>query len=191
MGGQKMCEEIWKAIAGFDGFYEVSSLGVVRSIERKVLRKDGRLTTVKAKLLSAAPDFYGYPRVSLRGDGKSHQQKVHRLVADAFLVAPPGIVGTTKNAFCINHKDGNKLNNCVKNLEWVRTSENYTHAMENGLICNKGSKNGQAKLTERDVIQVRREYANGTTQMDISHKYGVSRANISMVVNRRRFAHVD
>ena len=186
-----MNTEIWKPITGFEGLYEVSSQGRVKSIKRRVKRKDNRTVTFGGLFLNAHPDHYGYRRVTLRRDGESHQQKVHRLVADAFLDAPAGRVGTETGCFCINHKNGNKLDNALENLEWVQVAENYAHAIKTGLLCNKGSKNGQSKLTETDAVKIRHDYDSGAQRhIDLANAYGVSRTAISNVISRRTFAHV-
>lgn len=111
-----MAVEIWKPVVGFEGLYEVSNQGRVKSIPRK--RCKGNV--LKPHIVK------GYEYVHLSKDGKAKYLKVHRLVADAFL---PEIQGKSY----VNHIDGNKTNNSVKNLEWCTASENLKHARENGL----------------------------------------------------------
>lgn len=122
-------EEIWEDIEGYEGLYQVSNLGRVRSLDRKIYQdKDGSTYSrlIKGKVLKYNYDKQGYTLVHLCSDGKRSCKKVHRLVAKSFI----------KNGYgkeYINHKDGNKKNNSVNNLEWVTPSENNIHAYKIGL----------------------------------------------------------
>ena len=115
--------EIWKPIKGYEWIYEVSNLGRVKRLETLVKNKNG-YRLVKEKILNIPS--YIYQTVFL-SNGKVKQHYVHRLVATAFIENP-------LNKEQVNHKDGNKLNNNVSNLEWVTKAENQIHAIENGLI---------------------------------------------------------
>jgi hypothetical protein len=114
--------EIWHPCAGFETHYEVSNLGNVRSVERMV---NNRLNTGLRKspqrLLKAGKSKSGYLIVSFCVDGEKSNHTVHRLVARAF-------ISNESNKPQVNHKDGNKHNNHVENLEWVTVSENGLHA---------------------------------------------------------------
>ena len=107
--------EIWKPIAGYEGFYEVSSLGRVRSLPRVTASN-----ILKGRLLKPNITVYGYQQVKLCKHGTARQHKVHRLVANAFIPNP-------QNFPAINHKDWNTSNNTVENLEWCDTQYNNTH----------------------------------------------------------------
>ena len=108
--------EIWKDIPNYEGIYQVSSMGEIRSCDRI----DGRGHNIKGKILVQAPDKKGYKRISLFKDGIYHKLLVHRIVACSFL-------GENKN-LDINHKDGNTSNNILSNLEWCTRSENLRHS---------------------------------------------------------------
>jgi hypothetical protein len=126
--------EIWHPCAGFETHYEVSNLGNVRSIERMVNnRLNTGLRKSPQKLLKAGKSKSGYYIVSFCVDGVKSNQTVHRLVARAF-------IANELNKPQVNHKDGNKLNNHVDNLEWVTVSENGLHAYRTlGIFAwNKG-----------------------------------------------------
>lgn len=114
--------EIWHPCAGYETHYEVSNLGNVRSIERMV---NNRLNTGLRKspqrLLKAGKSKSGYLIVSFCVDGVKSNQTIHRLVARAFLP-------NESNKPQVNHKDGNKHNNHLDNIEWVTVSENGLHA---------------------------------------------------------------
>ena len=103
-------EEIWKPIKGYEGLYDVSSWGRIRSLNYYCKGKHEILK------LSAKPNTY--IKVGLRKDGMVRYYRVHRLVAEAFL--PPPMEGQTQ----VNHKDGNKQSNVVWNIEWVSPKQN-------------------------------------------------------------------
>lgn len=129
-------KETWKAIAGYEGFYEVSNLGNVRSLTRVVKGRNNTTRIIQGRLL--VPKIgNGYLRVSLcREDSKIKTISIHRLVASAFLL-------NANNLPQVNHIDGNKRNNRTDNLEWCTQSENMIHAYKNGL--EKPSGNGLEK----------------------------------------------
>ena len=115
-------EEIWKDIEGYEGLYQVSNLGRVRSLDRVVIRphpKDKHLCEykIKGRILVQLPLTSGYLFVHLHKEQMHIQATVHRLVAMAFVPNP-------HNYPCINHKDENKHNNFVSNLEWCTSSYN-------------------------------------------------------------------
>lgn len=128
---------VWSKIKGFDN-YSVSNSGLIRNDNRG---------TIKAQ----QTDKYGYKTASIYKDGKGHPQRVHRLVADAFLSNPD-------KKPQINHKDGDKTNNNVNNLEWVTCSENIGHAINKGLrhyvpsYGMKGKKNPNAGAKGKPVL---------------------------------------
>lgn len=118
--------EIWKDIEGYEGLYQVSNLGRVKSLERVVLRGNGRTLKVRERILKSAIQGTGYERIYLHDEGVKRGFYAHRLVAQAFLYRKDG-------ADEVNHKDGNKLNNESSNLEWVTGDENIDHAFKEGL----------------------------------------------------------
>lgn len=119
-----MNQEKWKPVAGFSGFYEVSDHGRIRSRER-VSATGRRLKSKTVALVLNGND--SYLRVNLRDHQGTHTVKlVHRIVAETFIDNP-------SHKPEVNHKDGNKRNNHVTNLEWCTPSENQQHALKNGL----------------------------------------------------------
>lgn len=120
--------EIWKDIEGFTG-YQVSNLGIVRSLDRTktVINHKGTWEhEFKGTVMKQQTDKYGYSRVMLHADSQQKNCKIHRLVAMAFLPNP-------ENKGTVNHKDGDKLNNTVDNLEWNTQAEQNIHAYKAGL----------------------------------------------------------
>ena len=128
--------EIWHPCAGYETHYEVSNYGNVRSIERMVAHEEGGLKRNPAKQLKAGKSKNGYLTVSFSVDSVKSNHSVHRLVARAF-------IPNESNKPQVNHKDGNKHNNHIDNLEWVTVSENGLHAYRvlGNTAWNKGKKN--------------------------------------------------
>ena len=125
-------QEIWKDIEFYEGYYQVSNLGNVKSLARTVpFRKSFRI--IQEKLLKVRKEKSGYQVVSFYINGVEIKKKVHRLVAEAF-------IENKKNKLQVNHIDGNKMNNFVNNLEWVTPSENIIHSYKNNLQAKKRPK---------------------------------------------------
>lgn len=120
-------QEIWKDIKGFEGYYQVSNLGRVKSLERYQQDKNGKNQHYKGKILKPAQNSKGYLRVELKNPNYSKRYFVHRLVAIHFVEnVNPEIY------LIINHIDNNPLNNCATNLEWTDYKGNTQHAIKNG-----------------------------------------------------------
>ena len=126
-------KEEWKDIKNYEGLYQVSNLGNVKSLERNKSNGKG-LVKIDEKILTQNITNWGYGNVALYKNGARKHHKVHRLVAEAFIPNP-------NNKEQINHIDGNKLNNNVNNLEWNTRIENMNHARINGLCGNNTDSN--------------------------------------------------
>lgn len=185
--------EIWKPVKGYEGLYEVSNCGNVRSIDRIVERAKGeRISKVryKGKNLSLIP--YGkkrnYLAVNLFDNTKRPEKRqktyyVHRLVAEAFIPNP-------ENKQDVNHIDGNPHNNSVENLEWNTRKENIAHAFRTGLTTLYGSNHPLSKLTEEQVKEIRTHYKKGEKgngYIAIAKKYGVSPELIRGIVRGEKW----
>lgn len=171
-------QEFFKDIPNYEGIYQVSNLGNVKSLDRKIYSNGKFHYTQKEKFLKHCKTNNGYLYVVLYKSLKQKHFNIHRLVAESFLL--------NKNQ-CVNHIDGNKLNNNISNLEWVTNSENHIHAYENGLKL-RGEKCTMSKLTEKDVIDIRNK--KGITHQEIANIYNVSRRCIGKIINKKTWKHI-
>lgn len=137
--------EEWRAVAGYEGIYEVSNLGRVLSLPR--ILTDGHRR--KGVMLALKDGDKGYISVALSHANKQEPIRVHILVARAFIPNPQDKPG-------VNHKFGNKSDNRAWMLEWATAKENSVHGFATGLIvAARGEQSGNAVLTEALVIEIR------------------------------------
>lgn len=154
--------ETWRPVVGHEGFYEVSNLGRIRSLERLVRCMGGHLRTQRESVLRPRIDCYGYARVDLRDDGKRRTVGVHRIVAEAFLGAPP-FAGAV-----VNHLDFDQTNNAAANLEWTTPAGNTRHSLAAGRMSGAGR-----KLTGHAVDEMRRRHLGGETIRALASEFGI------------------
>lgn len=184
-----MIGEVWKSLNGVvenGDHYEVSNLGRVRSIDRTIVNALGRTCFFKSKMIKGRDNEDGYRYVGLALNGKTKTLYVHRLVALAFIPNP-------ENKPEVNHCDGVKSNNHVDNLEWSTTHENIVHARVTGLNKGngvKGSQHGNARLTEKDVIEIKRLLSNKEKQKVIAQMFGVKECTISQINTGKKWKHI-
>jgi hypothetical protein len=188
--------ERWKPISGYEGHYEVSDRGRVRSVGRKVLAENGsglHLHAVNERILKLSVNDKGYLRVGLCRDGVQRRFRVNRLVAIAFIPNPLGLPE-------VNHKKGvEKSNNAVGNLEWATRGTNMWHASTTGLLpkglkFNQGSKHGMSKLTEAQVIKIRSLYKGrglGPSQPAIGRMFGVTHHAVRDICSGKNWKHLE
>ena len=135
-------KEVWKDIPNYEGLYQVSNLGNIKSLSFGA--KNHKLSNI-VTLLKKTPSNMGYYKVELYKNGKSKMYYVHRLVAMTFIPNP-------ENKPQVNHIDGDKSNNSVSNLEWATSKENLHHAVNTGLrsatpmLGRRGSQNPTSKI---------------------------------------------
>ncbi|WKV24071.1 hypothetical protein PSYJYH_000036 [Bacillus phage PSYJ-YH] len=157
----------WYDIEGYPN-YKVSDYGeVINMNTMRILKKDRRR---------------GYFSVRLSNGGISKVFSVHRLVASAFL-------GNPHELSQVNHKDGNRENNHVDNLEWSTQEDNLKHQYKNGL-CPKGEENGNSKLTTLEVISIIKLNDGNHTSKEVSEIYGCSKDNIRSIWNCKTWKHI-
>lgn len=157
--------ERWADIRGFEGKYQVSDEGRVLSLARTIKTKNS-YRTYRERFLNPGLATNGYLVVNLSVAGIIVQRKIHRLVAEAFL----GL-----SNLHVNHKDLNKTNNTLSNLEYVTAYQNALHAVKNG------ARVGRTKLTALDRKEIRSARKNGSTLRELAEKYGVLQSAISEV----------
>lgn len=158
--------ETWKDCLG--GVYAVSDQGNVKRVTAGPGARAGRL-------VKAVTDTHGYRRVAVSVGGKRCSISVHALVAVAFLGPRPA-------GYDVNHRNGNKTDNAVGNLEYVTRSENHRHAYRSCIRPAVGS-----KLSQAEAESIRRRYASGETQTAIAKSMGISQSLTSMVVSGERW----
>lgn len=130
---EELTREIWKDIPSFEGFYQASDMGRIRSVDRIITYKDGRKGLYKGQIIKQRIGKVGYLMLSVSVGSKIKTFTVHRLIALAFIPNP-------ENKPEVNHKNGKYIDNKLENLEWVTPKENTQHAIRTGLINNRGSK---------------------------------------------------
>lgn len=183
--------EQWKWVIGYEGLYEVSSLGRVRSVERRAPLRAGYQSgtrTVRERILANAlvghAKWGGYHAAHLCKGGVRRLRYVHRLVVSAF-VRPLG------RKEQINHLNGIKTDNRLENLEVVDSLGNIRHALATGLRDGRGEQNHKAVLQPGDVRIIRERIAMGHTLGLIADEYGVQRACISKIKHGRNWTHLS
>jgi len=170
-------EEIWTNIKDYEGLYQISSYGRVKSLRRK--RSDNIWT--KTRILKNRTDKYGYSHVTLVKNKIYKTCLVHRLVAKAFI---PNL----NNKPQVNHEDGIKNHNYDYNLKWCTISENNQHAYDMHLKESlKGEENGTSKLKDGDVLQIRK---SSLTQKELARIFGVTQTHISRIKRNVSWRHI-
>jgi hypothetical protein len=173
-----MQKEIWKEIKGYEGLYEVSNLGNVKSLERNIVRKDGTNFYIAERILRPSKDRKGYLNIGLYKKGKSKNYKVHRLVAAAFIPNP-------ESKLEVNHINADKADNRVKNLEWATCKENVHHAIKAGLIttCSANNKRSKpvAQYDENNIL-----IATYPSMREAARQTGIYQSDISRCCNKEK-----
>lgn len=167
--------EQWLAVVGFEGLYEVSNMGRVRSVDRIITRSDGQLRKFKGGILKEFISSKGRLQVNLTKDKKVHRKTPHSLVALTF-------IGERPEGYHICHIDGDYTNNRLSNIRYDTVSQNAID------IYRHGSKSGSGKLDIEQVLEIRELYDTGKYyQWELAERYNVSQVNIGHIVNRKYF----
>ena len=168
--------EQWKDITGYEGIYQVSDHGRVRSLDRTICNGRKR----KSQILKGGSHRQGYSNVLLYRDRKRQSRLVHRLVLEAF-------TGPRPEGMVTRHLDGNHTNNHIDNLVWGTSTENNRDRVRHGTMPI-GEKNGLAKLCEVDVQLIRD--LDGIPQRTIAEWFDISDATVGRIRRRKTWAHI-
>lgn len=168
--------ETWKNVVGYEGLYEISNLGRVKSCARVVEDSRTGTKTLKEKLLTLTVDSAGYCKVTLQDQGRNQVWKVHRLVAEHFCEKYLG-------CDIVNHIDCNTQNNKSSNLEWTTPKGNTDHMHSLGRAYKAfGEENPACKLSEGDVLEIL-DLQKVMSHTAISKAYGVARQTVGKIIN--------
>lgn len=168
-------QEIWKDVTGYEGIYQVSNLGNVKSLYRKVFYTDGRNYIYKERILNwNIMKKVNRCYVHLYKNSERKSMLVHRLVAQAFIPNPDDLPE-------VNHKSGITTENDISNLEWVTHSDNMKH----------GILHGNNIYTETQIKQVKTYLAEGKGQAEIQRLTGVGRSTVYEIKKGRQWTHID
>lgn len=169
-------EEIWKDIAGYEGRYEVSNFGRIKSYVKK---------KVFGKILSPylCGEYYAI-RLFFAKNRIGKVFFIHKLMAQAFIPNPD-------NKPEVNHENGIKTDNWLWNFKWVTKSENIQHAYDTGLLTHvgpKGEKSPTAKLKSLQIEEIRKSILEGKSHREIAREFNTSSTNVSFIRNNKRWA---
>ena len=174
--------EVWKDVVGYEGLYQVSNIGNVRSLDKYVLNRGKYPVLLKGRIMKPSSSS-GYWMLVLYKNGKGKNLKIHRLMAKSFLP-------NKENKECINHKNGIKTDNNLENLEWCTISENNFHTWK---MCLKkanplkGELCKTSKLKNDDVLAIRASKSNCT---ELGVIYNVHKSSISLIKSGKTWRHL-
>jgi hypothetical protein len=160
-------KELWKPMFGYEEYCETSTLGRIKVLKRTCIDKRDKQKTIKEKILTLGYYSNGYEQFSLSVDNVRYTGIVHRLIAKTFIPNP-------ENYPVVNHKNGVRDDNRVENLEWCTQSYNSKHAFKElgrEIRDMKGENNARTKLTEKEVIAIKKEYSEGVLPKSIYTTY--------------------
>ena len=171
--------ETWRPVVGYEGFYEVSDLGKVRSVDRVFVRADGQRQGRRGRVLVPvlAGRTLSYESITLR---HGRRRAVHVLVCEAFHGPRP----TPEHE--VAHWDGDSRNNRAANLRWATRAENSEDAQRHGTyplrVGEGGERNGHARLTWDEVEEIRLAWRSGATQASLAREHGIGKTQVHNIV---------
>lgn len=168
-----MTEE-WRPVVGYEGQYEVSNLGRVRSLDRMVPYKGGTSRRVRGKEIRCSNGGNGYPRVSLSG---RKFKLIHVLVAESFL-------GPRPSGKEVRHLNGDRSDPRLANLAYGSQSENSHDCYDYGGRCGRG------KLYREQILDIRRRANAGENQRELAEEYNVSRQTVVNIKSGKTFSYI-
>jgi len=184
--------EIWKDVIGYEGLYQVSNLGNVKSLDREVTPNNRVPYWRKGKMCKQSKSNLGYMIVGFTVNNVKVNKYVHRLVAEIF-------IDNINDYPQVNHIDCNKTNNKANNLEWCTNSQNHIHAVKNGLnklhlhrVAYSGEENGRALLTKEQVLEIKQKYIPYKySAKKLSKEYNVSESCITHILNNTSWKEIS
>ena len=176
--------EEWRDVVGYEGYYQVSNLGRLRSLERKVASKNGSISVKQGRLKTPYRDKKtGYAQARLSKENKSKTLLLHRLIGEAFHGAAP------EGKPQVAHWDGVRGNNKASNLRWASAKENARDRLRHGTA--PGGTTCYHTLNDADVLTIRREYQGRYGQrVELANRYNVTTTQIHNVVTRKHWKHI-
>lgn len=166
----------------YAGIYQVSTFGRIKSL--RMCCNVHKKYVYRERILKPNINRCGYKYINLNKIGKTKVFTIHRLVAIHF-------ISNSENKKTVNHKDGNKQNNYIDNLEWSTYSENAKHSFKMGLQNNQGENHPQHKLSNKDVIFIRKSKKEKIfKQRELSKMFGVSESVISCAILKKTWNHI-
>jgi hypothetical protein len=173
------CEE-FRDIPGWEGYYQVSNLGTVRSIPRTVVSRTGKVYNRKGKVMSQHYSKDGYKVVDVTKEGRNRTLGVHRAMALAFISNP-------NNKPMVNHINAKRDDNRLDNLEWCTNAENIQHSFNLGISDNRGDKHPRRVLTMEIVRGIRAELESGKSPVEVANIFDIKRRNVYAVRDRQNW----
>lgn len=171
-------KEIWKDIPGYEGYYQISNTGNIKSLDRFIVKKNGAKVFLQGKYVSVSVHKHGHHVVRLWKENNTKLYNLYRLLALVYISNP-------ENKKEVNHIDGNRMNFDLKNLEWVTASENMKHAYVNGLSkCNfeKGFKHKRSKLNNEKLDEIFERRKSGKKLNEIANEFGLNFQYVSRLL---------
>lgn len=168
-------QEIWKDIPNYEGYYQISSLGRVKSLERHIVYKDGRERTYPSVIISNRVGTNGMELCTLTKNNRKKNIEIHRMVSIVF-------IGDCPKGYDICHIDGNCLNNNINNLKYDTRSENR---IDN---YRYGGKASTGKLNIKQVLEIRHKYKHEKyTYKQLSDIYDIGITQIGRIIRREAY----
>lgn len=180
--------EEWRPVFGYEKYYQVSSAGRVKSLDRVVNGKNNKPRMSYGRILRPKVDRKGYACIVMCVGNIRKYIQIHVLVAQSFLPPCPGKHGNKKGEYQIDHIDNNSLNNFYTNLQWLSTKDHHqkTCSLEYGTPC-VGEKSGNSKFTEDQVQRIRNDYRSYS---EIARDYNVSHFAIDAIISNKTWKHL-
>ena len=177
-----MKQEIFKDIPGYEGLYQVSNLGRVKSLHRTFIRSNNKIQTIKERILKPFVNHKGYNVIALSKKCVLSHFTIHSLVLLVFIGKKPHNLQT-------RHLDGNKKNNNLNNLCYGTPRENADDKIKHGHISHS-EKHPSSKLKNKEVMKIKRLIKQGITYFEISKSYPVNANAIRDIAKGRTWNHL-